>query len=72
MSISVGIRDVFREENISKILEVLARGFNMNICYIAGETTYQVDPRTGHYVEERYMETPLTAMVSNGKQDSVN
>ena len=44
----------------------------MNMRYIAGETTYQEDPRTGCYNEVRYMETPLTALVNNGKQNCVN
>ena len=44
----------------------------MNIQYIRGETTYQEDPRTGQYTVVRYMETPLTAAVSNGRQNCVN
>ena len=44
----------------------------MNVRYVAGETTYQEDPGTGRYVEVRYMETPLTARVSNGRQNCVN
>ena len=72
MSIGIGIRDVFRQGNLSKILELLARGFNMNVRYVAGETTYQEDPRTGCYTEVRYMETPLMASVNNGKMNSVN
>ena len=44
----------------------------MNIHYIGGETTYQEDPRTGWYTEVRYMETPLTVTVSNGRQNCVN
>ena len=31
-----------------------------------------MDPRTGRYTEVRYMEIPLTTLVSNGKQNSVN
>ena len=46
-ALETGIRDVFPEGNLSKVLELLARGFNMNIRYIGGETTYQEDPRTG-------------------------
>ena len=34
--------------------------------------TYQEDPAMGRYVEVRYMETPLTACVSNGRQNCVN
>ena len=68
----MGIQDVFREGNLSKVLELLAQGFNMNICYVAGEATYQMDPRTGQYTEVRYMETPLTASVSNSRQNCVN
>ena len=44
----------------------------MNICYIGGKTTYQEDPRTGCFAEMRYMETPLTESVSNGRPNSVN
>ena len=72
MSISLGIRDVFREGNLSKILELLVQRFNMNVRYVAGETTYQEDLRTGRYTEVRYMKTPLTASVTNGKQNCVN
>ena len=72
MSNSNGIRDVFREGNLSKILELVTRKFNMNVRYVAGETTYQEDPSTGKYVEVRYMETPLTACVANGRQNCVN
>ena len=67
-----GIREVFREGHLSKVLELITRGFNMNVRYAAGETTYQEDPATGRYVEVHYMETPLTACVSNGKQNCVN
>ena len=63
---------MFREGHLSKILELSGRGFNMNVRYIAGETTYKEDLRTGHYNEVRYMETPLTALVDNGKQNCVN
>ena len=72
MSDCNGIREVFREGNLSKVLELLARGFNMNVRYVAGDTTYQEDPVTGRYVEVRYIETPLTACVNNGKQNCVN
>ena len=58
MSITTGIRDVFREGNLSKVLEILAQGFNMNIRYIGGETTYQEDLRNGRYTKVRHMETP--------------
>ena len=44
----------------------------MNIRFAAGETSYQEDPVMGRYVEVRYMETPLTACVSNGRQNCVN
>ena len=44
----------------------------MNVRYVAGETTYSEDPAMGRYVEVRYMETPLTACVSNGRQSCVN
>ena len=44
----------------------------MSMRYVDGETTYQEDPRTGHYTEMRYMETPLMASVNNGKQNSLN
>ena len=47
-------------------------GFNMNIKYVAGDTTYSEDPATGRYVEVQYMETPLTACVANGRQSCVN
>ena len=67
-----GIREVFREGHLSKVLELITRGFNMNVRYAAGETTYQEDPATGRYIEFHYMETPLTACVSNGKQNCVN
>ena len=67
-----GICEVFREGHLSKALELITRGFNMNVRYAAGETTYQEDPVTGRYVEVHYMETPLTACVSNGKQNCVN
>ena len=63
---------MFREGNLSKILELLARGFNMNIHYIEGKTTYQEDPRTDRYTKVRYMETPLTLTVSNGRQNCEN
>ena len=66
------IRDVFREGNLSKILELVTRKFNMNVRYVAGETSYQEDPSTGKYVEVRYMETPLTACVANGRQNCIN
>ena len=72
MSTCNGIRDVFREGNLSKVLELITRGFNMNVRYVAGETTYSEDPAMGRYVEVWYMETPLTARVSNGGQSCVN
>ena len=72
MSTCDGIHDVFRGGNISKILELITRKFNMNVRYVARETTYQEDPSTGRYVEVRYMETPLTACISNGRQNCVN
>ena len=72
MSMCNGIRDMFREGNLSKVLELITRGFNMNVRYVAGETTYSEDPATGRYVEVQYMETPLTACVSNGRQSCVN
>ena len=43
----------------------------MNVRYMAGEISYQEDPRTGHYNEVRYMETPLTASVNNGSHNCV-
>ena len=64
--------EVFREGNLTKVLELITKGFNMNIKYVAGETTYSEDPATGRYVEVRYMETPLTACVANGHQSCVN
>ena len=67
-----GIHEVFREGNLSKVFELITRNFNMNVRYVAGETTYQEDPVTGRYVEVRYMETPLTACVPKGKQNCVN
>ena len=67
-----GIHEVFREGHLSKVLELITRGFNMNVRYAAGEMTYQEDPATGRYIEVCYMETPLTACVSNGKQNCVN
>ena len=72
MSTCNGIRDVFREGNLSKVLELITRIFNMNVRYVAGEMTYQEDPATGRYIEVHYMETPLTACVSNGRQNCVN
>ena len=36
------------------------------------KTTYSEDPARGRYVEVRYMETPITACVSNGRQSCVN
>ena len=72
MSITTGIRDVFREGNLSKVIELLARGFNMNIQYIGGESTYQVDPRNRQYTEVQYMETPPFTAVSSGRQNCVN
>ena len=72
MSTCGRIRDVFREGNLSKVLELVTRKFNMNVRYVARETTYQEDSTTGKYVEVRYMETPLTACVSNGRQNCVN
>ena len=54
------------------MLELITRGFKMNVRYVAGETTYLEDPAMGRYVEVRYMETPLTACVSNGRQSCVN
>ena len=44
----------------------------MNVRYVAGETTYQEDPARGRYIEVHYMETMLTACVSNGRQNCVN
>ena len=72
MSTCSGIHDVFREGHLSKVLELITRGFNMNVRYVAGETSYQEDPATGRYIEVHYMETPLTACVSNGRQNCVN
>ena len=66
------LRKVFSDGNLSKILELITRNFNMNIRFVAGETMYQEDPVTGRYVKVRYMETPLTACVSNGRQNCVN
>ena len=54
------------------MLELITRRFNMNVSYVAGEMTYSENPVTGRYVEVRYMETPLTAYVSNGRQNCVN
>ena len=67
-----GIAEIFREGHLSKVLELITWNFNMNMRYVAGETTYQEDPATGRYVEVHYMETLLTACVSNGKQNCVN
>ena len=61
-----GTRDVFREGNLSKVLELITRKFNMNVRYVAE------DPVTGRYVEVCYMETLLTACISNGRQNCVN
>ena len=72
MNTCTGICDVFREGNLSKVLELITRKFNMNVRYVAGEMTYQENPATGRYVEVHYMETPLTACVSNGRQNCVN
>ena len=66
------LAEVFREGNLTKVLELITKGFNMNIKYVAGDTTYSEDPATGRYVEVRYMETPLTACVANGRQSCVN
>ena len=49
MSTCNSIRGVFREGNLSKVLELIMRGFNMNVRYVAGETTYSEDPATGRY-----------------------
>ena len=51
MSFPNTLRVMFQEGNISKILALLSQKFNMNVKYVAGESTYQVDPSTGHYVE---------------------
>ena len=72
MSTCDRIRDVFREGYLSKTLELITRKFNMNVRYVARETTYQADPATGRYVEVCYMETPLKACISNGRQNCVN
>ena len=72
MNACSGIHEVFREGNLSKMLELITRGFNMNVRYVAREMTYSEDPVTGRYVEVRYMETPLTASVSNKRQNCVN
>ena len=72
MNVCSRIHEVFREGNLSKMLELITRGFNMNVRYVAGETTYSEDPVTGRYVEVHYMETPLTACVLNGMQNCVN
>ena len=66
------LAEVFREGNLTKVLELITKGFNINIKYVAGDTTYSEDPATGRYVEVRYMETPLTAWVANGRQSCVN
>ena len=44
----------------------------MNIRYVAGDTTYSEDPATGRYIEVHYMETPLTACITHGRQICVN
>ena len=44
----------------------------MNVRYVAGETMYSEDPAMGRYEEVRYMETPLTACLSNRRQSCVN
>ena len=72
MSVCTRIREEFQEGSLSKVLELLAHSFNMNTRYVAGETTYQEDPATGRYVEVWYMETPLTACVTHGRQTCVN
>ena len=72
MNVCNGICEVFREGHLSNVLELITRGFNMNVRYAAGETTYQEDPAMGRYVEVHYMETPLTACVSNGRKNCVN
>ena len=66
------LAEVFREGNLTKVLELITKGFNMNIKYVAGDTTYSEDPATGRYVEVWYMETPLTACVANRRQSCVN
>ena len=43
--------EVFREGNLTKVLELITKGFNMNIKYVAAETTYSEDPAMGRYVE---------------------
>ena len=45
------IHEVFREGHLSKVLELITRGFNMNVRYAAGETPYQEDPAMSRYVE---------------------
>ena len=73
MSNGNGIREVFREGNLSKVLELVTRKFNMNVRYVAGDvSTYHEDPSTGKYVEVCYMESPLTSCVANGSQNCVN
>ena len=44
MSMCNSIRDVLREGNLSKGLELITKGFNMNVRYMAGETMYSEDP----------------------------
>ena len=67
-----GICDVFREGNLSKVLELVTRTFNMNVRYVAGEPTYHKDLATDRCIEVCYIETPYTACVSNGRQNCVN
>ena len=51
MNACSGIQEVFREGNLSKVLELITRGFNMSVRYVAGKTTYQEDPGMGRYIE---------------------
>ena len=44
----------------------------MNMRSVASEMPYQKDLATGRYIEVCYMETQLTACVSNGRQNCVN
>ena len=54
------------------VLVLLQQKFNVDIKYCAGDSKYEIDPRTGRYVEIRCMETPLTTAVSHGQHACMN
>ena len=54
------------------VLVLLQQKFNVNMKYYAGDSKYEIDPRTGRYLEIRFMETPLTTAVSHGQHGCTN